>query len=113
MGKFSRDKGAREERAFVDFWKAYGAECKRVPLSGATDFHKGDVVLHGYQGEVKVRGSGYRTIYSQLGDNDFLAIRQNQCARLYVLPEETMVKLMRAAGLCGPVSPEAAVRGGE
>lgn len=113
MGKFSRDKGAREERAFVDLWKAHGADCIRVPLSGATDFQKGDVILHGLQGEVKVRGSGYKTIYAQLADNDFLAIRQNQHPRVYVLPEETMVKLMRAAGFAGPVSPESAVRGGE
>ena len=99
MGKASRDKGAREERAVVTYWKAQGVDACRVPLSGATDFAKGDVMLHGLQGECKVRADGFKTLYGWLGDNDFLTVRADRQERLYVVTEETMVRFFRWAGL--------------
>jgi len=58
--------------------------------------YKGDVTLAGLQGEVKVRRSGYKTIYDQLSDNDFLAIRMNNRERLYVLPEKIMLSFIKS-----------------
>ena len=97
MGAMQRRKGSTEERSVVNFWRSCGVdpkECLRVPLSGATEFAKADVRLKGLCGEVKVRASGYKTIYDQLGDNDFLAIRENGRKRLYVVPEHIMRKLL-------------------
>lgn len=113
MGKFSRDKGKREELAIVNYWRAYGMDCTRVPLSGATDFHKGDVVLHGMQGEVKIRRAGFKQIYDWLAGNDFLAIRANNQPRLYVFSEDQVRKLFKDAGYIDALTPETAVRGGE
>ena len=55
MGVFSRNKGNREERAIVNLHKQHGFEAKRVPLSGAAEGFKGDIILHGLVGEAKLR----------------------------------------------------------
>lgn len=49
MGKSSRRKGYRGEWRLVRKLKAAGFEARRVPLSGQTEFAKGDVVI--YTGE--------------------------------------------------------------
>ena len=95
MGVFSRDKGNREERAIVNLHKQHGFEAKRVPLSGAAEGFKGDIILHGLVGEAKLRATGFRTIYQWLGDNDFLTLRGDNERRLYVIDETLWLKLLK------------------
>ncbi len=101
MSKFSRDKGSREERAVVKYWRTQGMaddECLRVPLSGASQGFKGDVILRGYTGECKLRANGFKNIYKWLGDNDFLTIRSDNNERLYVLKESTLANFFDKKG---------------
>jgi hypothetical protein len=104
MGKMQRDKGARNERAIVNHWRALGVKCDRVPLSGAHGGeYAGDVDLYAYGpdeapliGEVKARGngSGFKTITKWLGTNDYLVLHEDRAARLYVLPERVLERLI-------------------
>ncbi len=73
MGKFSRDKGARMERALRDELQRLGwGDVLRVPLSGAMQGYKGDVVGRppGSKAEIdfelKARATGFDSIYSIL-----------------------------------------------
>ena len=45
MGKFSRDKGALFEREVVTLARTYDLKAQRVPLSGATEYARGDVEI--------------------------------------------------------------------
>lgn len=95
MGKPSRDKGARFEREIVGIAQAHDLEAKRVPLSGATNFAKGDVVVTATGGvkwtiEAKKRADadGFKTIYGWLekGDCDLLVLGADRKPALAVLP---------------------------
>jgi Holliday junction resolvase len=92
VGKPSRDKGARFEREIVAIAQAHDLDAKRVPLSGATNFHKGDVVVSNdvdsWTVEAKKRANGFKTIYGWLekGDCDLLVLGADRKAALAVLP---------------------------
>jgi len=92
MGKASRDKGARFEREIVHTAEVRGLHAVRVPLSGATDFAKGDVVVSNdvdsWTIEAKKRANGFRTIYAWLekGDCDLLVIGADRKRALAVMP---------------------------
>lgn len=94
MGKPSRDKGARFEREIVAIAQAHDLDAKRVPLSGATNFAKGDVVVSNdvdsWTIEAKKRANGFKTIYGWLekGDCDLLVLGADGARRpaLAVLP---------------------------
>lgn len=67
MGKPSRDKGLRRERALVEIHKQSGIAAERVPLSGATHYRSNgadiDIYARGTAepplvAEVKARGDG-------------------------------------------------------
>lgn len=70
-GKMSRDKGSRVERLLRDHLRELGYESFRVPLSGASQGYKGDVV--GTKDgkttvfEVKARKELFASIYDWLG----------------------------------------------
>ncbi len=71
MGKSQRDKGNRVERGFVKHWRGLGYPAQRVPLSGATDYAKGDVEVQHVLGEktlyeIKARASNFDSLYSLL-----------------------------------------------
>jgi Holliday junction resolvase len=70
MGKKSIQKGKRNERNVVNKFKENGIVSIRIPLSGATEYKKGDVVVtiggKAYVGEVKVRQNGFATLYKWL-----------------------------------------------
>lgn len=74
MGKFSRNKGARNERLLVDHLKKKGYEALRVPLSGAMKGYKHDVtaIREGveYTFELKVRAMEYGSIYAFFAMNE-------------------------------------------
>lgn len=90
-GKKSRDKGARRERELAHrYMKIPGVFSERVPLSGAMGTYKGDVkILAGhYQwtAEIKARASGFKQLYTWLGDNDLLHLIADRQEPLAVLP---------------------------
>ncbi|WP_010094503.1 hypothetical protein [Ornithinibacillus scapharcae] len=91
MGKMQRDKGARVEREIVKMLNG-----KRVPLSGATSYAKGDVEAYGMTFEVKARKDGFKQIYGWLEgeDVDALVIKADRKEPLVVLPISTFKKQM-------------------
>ena len=95
MGKASRDKGLRRERAIVEIHTKSGLRAERVPLSGAVHYrgNGADVDLHVRGGEpikaeVKARGNGdgFRTLERWLGGNDALFLWRDRAAPFVVLP---------------------------
>ena len=95
MGKASRDKGLRRERAIVDLHNKCGLRAERVPLSGATHYRGNgadvDLYVRGEQpvkAEVKARGDGdgFRTLERWLGGNDALFLWRDRAAPFVVLP---------------------------
>ncbi|MCX7384756.1 MAG: hypothetical protein NT133_25810 [Alphaproteobacteria bacterium] len=95
MGKASRDKGLRRERAIVDLHSKCGLRAERVPLSGATHYRGNgadvDLYVRGtapVKAEVKARGDGdgFRTLERWLGGNDALFLWRDRAAPFVVLP---------------------------
>jgi len=95
MGKASRDKGLRRERAIVDLHSKCGLRADRVPLSGATHYRGNgadvDLYVRGaapVKAEVKARGDGdgFRTLERWLGGNDALFLWRDRAAPFVVLP---------------------------
>lgn len=102
MGKMSRDKGNLYERELVNAFRDIGLAAQRVPLSGATDYAKGDVEVTAgfdgktiYRGECKRRASLPKFLTESLGDNDFLALREDRGKTLIVLRLETFAELLQ------------------
>ncbi len=95
MGKASRDKGLRRERAIVDLHRKCGIHAERVPLSGALRYRGNgadvDIYVRGREplkAEVKARGegSGFRTLERWLGSNDVLFLIRDRATPLVVVP---------------------------
>lgn len=102
MGKASRDKGLRRERAIVDIHVKSGVRAERVPLSGAARYQGNgadvDIYVRGgapVRAEVKARseGSGFRTLERWLGTNDALFLIRDRAAPLVVLPLSVWLEL--------------------
>jgi hypothetical protein len=98
MGKASRDKGLRRERAIVEIHTTCGIRAERVPLSGAARYQGNgadvDIYVRGAEplkAEVKARGegNGFRTLQRWLGDNDALFLWRDRQPPLVVLPLHT------------------------
>jgi Holliday junction resolvase len=90
-GRGSRDKGNRTERALVRFLQSYGFAAERVPLSGsAGGSFSGDITIPilglDRTAEVKVRGTGFRQLYSWLSGRDLLVVRADRRQPLVILP---------------------------
>lgn len=71
MGTSERRKGKRVELYIVNLLRKAGLEGKRIPLSGATEFQKGDVLVYTTDGipkilEVKAREKGFADIRARL-----------------------------------------------
>lgn len=98
MGKMSRDKGARIERELVNDLKSHGIDARRVPLSGATEYAKGDVDIRlpdrTMVGEVKGRKQHPKWIFDWLGENDFLTLREDGGRRVHVLSDKAFSELL-------------------
>ena len=100
MGKASRDKGNRRERELVNDFKAWGLKAMRVPLSGATEYAKGDIDVYKagrdapFIVELKARKAHPKYLTEWLGDFDMLALKSDKQERLYVLPEKTLRELL-------------------
>lgn len=70
-GRKPRDKGVRFEREVVAILRERGIHAKRVPLSGSTEFQKGDIVIETLEGEplvveTKKRKSEFSKLYEVL-----------------------------------------------
>lgn len=94
MGKASRDKGLRRERAIVQLHTACGLRAERVPLSGALRYQGNgadvDLYVRGAEplkAEVKARGegSGFKTLERWLGPNDALFLVRDRAEPLVVV----------------------------
>jgi len=102
-GNHSRNKGANFERELVRYFRdERGLDAKRVPLSGATDYAKGDIEIrpewsltHPYVGECKRRAKLPKFLTESLGENDFLALREDRGETLVVLRLKTFGDLLQ------------------
>ncbi len=103
MGGISRSRGIGYERELVNFLKEAGLHAQRVPLSGATDYAKGDVeVTPGYDadaaplvGECKRKRSLPDWLTSALGENDFAAFREDRGETLIVIRADLFRDLLQ------------------
>ena len=101
-GRFSRNKGARTERALVRLLQDRGLAAERVPLSGAAGGRfKGDlsvpVLGNDWTVEVKCRAGGFRELYSWLNGNDALIVKADRRQPLVVLPLDVAADIVRRA----------------
>ena len=103
MGKPSRDKGLRRERAIVELHVKCGIRAERVPLSGALRYRGNgadvDLYVRGpepLKAEVKARGqgSGFRTLERWLGSNDVLFLIRDRATPLVVVPLHVWLEIV-------------------
>lgn len=120
MGKVSRDKGLRRERAIVEIHIKSGIHAERVPLSGASRYqgNSGDIDIYArgrgtppYTAEVKARGNGggFKTLARWLASHDALFLWQDRAAPLVVLPLHVWLELLSLAAPAndkGSIQPE-------
>jgi Holliday junction resolvase len=99
MGKMQLYKGNRFKRTAVNIFKAFDIPAQRVPLSGATEYAKGDIeiTLHDkiYRIECKARAAGFKQIYAWLNGNDLLVIKADRSPALVVIGLEEFCQLVR------------------
>ena len=96
MGRSQRIKGSAFEREMVNRHKDLGVDAKRVPLSGATDFAKHDVMISRISAECKIRANGFKEIYKWLEDNpDVLICRADRKEPFVVVPWTMWVQLLK------------------
>ena len=97
-----KNKGSRVEREIVHLHRDMGIDAKRVPLSGAAEGFKGDVIIGDMVSEVKSRkgGQGFATISRWLGDNDLLFVKEDRKEPLVVMPWKTYEKLIKEGIVC-------------
>lgn len=99
MGKASRDKGNRTERAIVNRLRAAGVEAERIPLSGAAQGSFAGDIRFAMEGEpsvaeVKCRANGFAQLYSWLGDHDAVFVKRDRSEPLAVIPMATFIRLI-------------------
>lgn len=97
-GKKSRRKGKGGEYEIVHLLQEHGINAKRVPLSGATDFQKGDVIINNtITAEVKRRRNGFKQLYSWLEDRNLVFMRADRKDWIVAMDIEFFLQLMRHA----------------
>ena len=107
MANRNKQRGYELEKETADFWKANGVEARRVFASGAYarlgEEFEGDVKLAGrYIIEAKRKKTGFKFLYQALdqgGGSDMIVVREDRNRRLYVMEEDTVLDLLRLAGL--------------
>ena len=109
MGKASRDKGLRRERAIVDIHMKCGLRAERVPLSGAVRYRGNgadvDLYVRGAEpvkAEVKARaeGDGFKTLERWLGGNDALFLWRDRAAPMVVVPLHVWLEIVGRSARC-------------
>lgn len=96
----SKRKGNTFERDLVNQAREKGLHAKRVPLSGAAEHFKGDVILRSsweqdYCIEAKWRGDGFRQIYGWMQGKDALVIKADHEEPLCILPYKNFLDLLQ------------------
>lgn len=98
MGKMQRRKGYRVEHEIEQLLRDMGIDARRVPLSGSTQFAKGDVQIvlkdKTLIAEVKARKDGFKQIYDWLDDKDLLIIKADRKPHLVILDMNLFIKLL-------------------
>ena len=100
MPNKSKQKGDRDELSLVHTAIEQGLEARRVPLSGAAEGFKGDVLITDARGkmwtvECKVRSRGFSRLYDWMPEYiDALTVRADRKQRLVVLREDTFFELI-------------------
>lgn len=88
-GKMSRDKGSRNERALVAHLLALGWNARRIPLSGAMEGFKCDVIAtkgpDTVKFEVKSRNSSFTKIYALLDSGEMARIHNEETGGLVAI----------------------------
>ena len=111
MGKASRDKGLRRERAIVQLHTACGLRAERVPLSGALRYQGNgadiDLYVRGAEplkAEVKARGegSGFKTLERWLGPNDALFLVRDRAEPLVVVRLHVWLEIVSRSARLDP-----------
>jgi len=102
MGKSSRDKGLRTERAIVNLLQGKGFAAERVPLSGAaggryTSDVSVPVLGEDLKFEAKCRANGFKEIYSWLEGNDGLIIKADRQPMLVVMRLDQAAEMIMQA----------------
>jgi hypothetical protein len=103
MGKKSRDKGNRMERAIVNALQDRGFAAERVPLSGSMRGRFGGDVSVPLLGadrriEAKCRADGFRELYGWLGpDVDYLVVKADRKEPLVVLRLSHAIEIAKIA----------------
>jgi hypothetical protein len=105
VGKSQRRKGYRGENQLVNYFKQYNLTVKRIPLSGATEYKKGDIEVEGYTGEVKLRKNGFKELYKWLENADILFLKADRKEYLAVMPvglfKDLLLTLKKEELKCG------------
>ena len=116
MGKFSRDKGLRRERAIVDVHRKSGIHAERVPLSGALGYRGNDADVDLYvrgalpvKAEVKARGdgTGFKTLLRWIENKDALVLIQDRTMPLVVVRFDVWLEVARRSALFGEADGDA------
>ena len=104
MSARNKQRGYELEAQCRDFWIAAGFDCRRALASGAYkqqlgEEHAGDLRLEDLVVEAKRKKSGFKFLYDAVAqdDADLLVVRQDRHARLYILTEDTLLRLMKKA----------------
>ena len=99
MGKFSRDKGYRNENNLRKQALMHeGIEAIRVPLSGGGSI-KSDLIINNvgeekWNIEAKLKAKGYKSIYDDYDGNDALIIKADNKKALIVLDFDDWLELV-------------------
>jgi len=97
MAKREKRKGYRGENELENLLKEYGIKCKRIPLSGADKFQKGDLLLEpNIPAEVKRRRRISRLFYDALSQCPIAFIRADRKPWLVMMDLEFFVRLWNA-----------------
>ena len=101
MASRNKQRGYELEAETVNAWQKAGFEASRVFGSGADknqlgEEYAGDLHIEGFSVEAKRKKSGFKFLYDALAqdDADIVVVRQDRCARIYILRERTLMKLM-------------------
>jgi len=101
-GRAPRQKGDRNERALIRALQDRGLDAERVPLSGsAGGSYTGDLTVpllgRDHVVEVKVRATGFATLYAWLANRDLLIIRADRRTPLVICPLPLAIEVATAA----------------
>ncbi len=101
MGKREREKGRRREQELVRLLKRFGLRASRVPLSGAANTAKCDVVVESEKArlcvELKARKDGWKQLHRWLttGDVDMLVLWADRKQPLVVVDLDLFAYLLQ------------------